>query len=135
MPDESTPTTRLIVIERTPWFSSGLRREWKGLPHTVLFRDRYDPQDFSADHRRQSVLVDLDTLPGEGLKAIDRLTNSRRMPVDFLVVVLNSGQRNRAAELLSLGVVCYFVKPVPVFEVARSCQRLLESEESSVGEH
>jgi len=132
MPGSTTPTTRTIVIERSPWFSSGLRREWSDLPHTILFRDRFHPQDFPPHDRPLLALIDLDSLPSEGLRGLEQLTRSVRPLAESIMVILNSNQRHRAAELLSLGVICYFVKPVSVFEVARGCRKVLKSRDSAM---
>ena len=116
---QSTP--QVIVLEETPWLTSGLRREWSGQNVRVLFRDSIDSETESTIRNEcQLLIIDMETLPVTGVTGLKIVRKMNRQS-NFLCLI-NHDQRDHARDLIDLGAICYFEKPISVHELASRCQ-------------
>ncbi len=119
---QSTP--QVIVLEETPWVTSGLRREWAGENVRVLFRDSIDSETEGLILEGcQLLIIDLETLPLTGVTGLKIACNMKRK-AGFLCLI-DQAQRDHARDLIDLGAICYFEKPISVHDLASRCQSLI----------
>ena len=111
------------VLEKTPWFVSGLRRAFPESMDAIHFCDQ--AQQFLELERKKPgalALIDLDSLPEQGIAAISAMTASgQNHRVIFLV---NRAQKGIIWELMQTGCLCYLEKPVSMRILSQLCQRV-----------
>ncbi|HBN78588.1 MAG TPA: hypothetical protein DD473_22810 [Planctomycetaceae bacterium] len=117
-------TPQVIVLEATPWVTSGLRREWAGQNVRVLFRDSIDSEtEGMILNNCQLLIIDLESLPDTSVTAL-KIASKMKQQANFLCLI-NQAQRDHARDLIDLGAVCYLEKPISVHELASRCQPLM----------
>jgi len=116
----------VLVVEGSPWFSSGLRRAWQDRPNEVLFRNRLSEAEVeSLLAACELVILDLDTATESSIRVIESLVESTVSPQ--WICLLDDSQRSEAFELMSLGATCYYIKPISVDTLASGCRFALQA--------
>ncbi len=117
------PMPAIHVLEKSPWFVSGLRRAFPENMDAIHFCD--NAQQFLELERKKRgaiAVIDLDSLPEQGIAAISEMTVSEQnQRVIFLV---NRAQKGIIWEVMQTGCLCYLEKPVSMRILSQLCQRI-----------
>ncbi len=116
------------VLEKMPWFVSGLHRAFPEFADTIVYCD--NAQDF-IELRSSSLnalaVIDLDSLPEEGISLICALSASEQN--QQVILLVNRSQKAIIWEVMQAGCLCYLEKPVSMRILSQLCQRIFARNE------
>lgn len=113
------------ILEKSPWFVSGLRRAFPESSRQILYRD--NAQDFVELMNRSPdalAIVDLDSLADEGIAVISSLMDSTRN--NQIILLVNRTQKTIIWEVMQAGCLCYLEKPVSIRILSELCLRIYD---------
>lgn len=111
------------ILEKSPWFVSGLRRAFPISASEILYRDNAkDFVELKSKNGNALVVVDFDSLPDEGIATLSALTACGHNQQTILLV--NRAQKAIIWEVMQTGCLCYLEKPVSIRILSQLCQRV-----------
>ncbi len=111
------------ILEKSPWFVSGLLRTFPENAETIHHCD--NARDFIELRNRSPnalAIIDLDSLPEEGIDVICALTASEQN--QQVILLVNRSQKAIIWEVMQSGCLCYLEKPVSLRILSQLCQRI-----------
>ncbi len=111
------------VLEKSPWYVSGLLRAFPENADAIFYRDNV--QDFLTLRNSSSnalAVIDLDSLPEEGISLICALSASEQN--QQVILLVNRSQKAIIWEVMQTGCLCYLEKPVSMRILSLLCQRI-----------
>jgi len=111
------------VLEKSPWNVSGLHRAFPEDADAIFYRD--NAQDFIALRNSSPnalAVIDLDSLPEEGISLICALSSSEQN--HRVILLVNRSQKAIIWEVMQTGCLCYLEKPVSMRILSQLCQRI-----------
>lgn len=111
------------VLEKTPWYVSGLHRAFPEFAETIVYCD--NAQDFielKSSSPNALAVIDLDSLPEAGISLICALSASEQN--QQVILLVNRSQKAIIWEVMQAGCLCYLEKPVSMRILSQLCQRI-----------